>query len=59
MTKEENLPPWKKSYDQPRQIHYNIKNKKKKLKKKKQRHCFANKDPSSQNYDFSSSHVWM
>ena len=34
MTKEENLPPWKKSYDQPRQIHYNIKNKKKKFFKK-------------------------
>ena len=26
---------------------------------KKQRHYFANKDPSSQNYGFSSSHVWM
>ena len=26
---------------------------------KKQRHYFANKDPSSQSYDFSSSHVWM
>ena len=25
----------------------------------KQRHNFANKGPSSQNYDFSSSHVWM
>ena len=35
------------SYDQPRQ-HI-----------KKQRHCFANKGPSSQNYGFSSSHVWM
>ena len=32
--------PWKKSYDQPRQ-HI-----------KKQRHNFANKDPSSQSYDF-------
>ena len=39
--------PWKKSYDQPRQ-HI-----------KKQRHYFANKGPSSQNYDFSSSHAWM
>ena len=39
--------PWKKSYDQPRQ-HI-----------KKQRHYFANKDPSSQSYVFSSSHVWM
>ena len=25
----------------------------------KQRHYFANKGPSSQSYDFSSSHVWM
>ena len=25
----------------------------------KQRHCFANKSPSSQGYSFSSSHVWM
>ena len=41
------LAPWKKSYDQPRQ-HI-----------KKQRHYFANKGPSSQGYDFSSSHVWM
>ena len=39
--------PWKKSYDQPRQ-HI-----------KKQRHYFANKGPSSQSYDFSSSHVCM
>ena len=36
-----------KSYDQPRQ---NI---------KKQRHYFANKGPSTQSYDFPSSHVWM
>ena len=35
------------SYDQPRQ-HI-----------KKQRQYFANKGPSSQNYGFSSSHVWM
>ena len=35
------------SYDQPRQ-HV-----------KKQRQYFANKGPSSQVYDFSSSHVWM
>ena len=41
------LAPWKKSYDQLRQ-HI-----------KKQRHYFANKDPSSQSYGFSSSHVWM
>ena len=40
------LAPWKKSYDQPRQ-HV-----------KKQRHCFANKRPSSHSY-FSSSNVWM
>ena len=26
---------------------------------KKQRHYYANKDPSSQSYDFSSRHVWM
>ena len=41
------LAPWKKSCDQPRQ-HI-----------KKQRHYFANKDPSSQGSGFSSSHVWM
>ena len=41
------LTPWKKSYDQPRQ-HI-----------KKQRHYFANKNLSNQNYGFSSSHVWM
>ena len=41
------LAPWKKSYDQPRQH------------TKKQRHYFASKDPSSQSYGFSSSHVWM
>ena len=41
------LAPWKKSYDQPRQII------------KKQRYCFANKGPSSQSYGFSSSHAWM
>ena len=39
--------PWKKSYDQPRQCI------------KKLRHYFANKDPSSQGYGFSSGHVWM
>ena len=39
--------PWKESDDQPRQ-HI-----------KKQRHYYANKGPSSQSYDFSSSHVWM
>ena len=38
---------WKKSYDQPRQ-HI-----------KKQRCYFANKDPSSQSYGFSSSPVWI
>ena len=41
------LTPWKESYDQPRQ-HI-----------KKQRHCFANKFPSSQRYSFFSSHGWM
>ena len=41
------LPPWKKSYDQPRQ-HI-----------KKQRHYFANKGLSSQGYGFPSSHIWM
>ena len=41
------LAPWKKSYDQPRQ-HI-----------KKQRHYFANKSLSSQDYGFSSGHVWM
>ena len=41
------LASWKKSYDQPRE-HI-----------KKQRHYFANKVLSSQNYGFSSSHVWM
>ena len=41
------LIPWKESYDQPRQ-HI-----------KKQRHYFANKGPSSQSYDFSSSPIWM
>ena len=41
------LAPWKKSYDQPRQ-HI-----------KKQRRYFAYKGQSSQNYGFSSSHVWM
>ena len=45
--KLQTLAPWKKSYDQPRQLI------------KKQRHYFANKGPSSQGYSFSSSHVWM
>ena len=40
------LSPWKKSYGKSRQCI------------KKQRH-FANKNPSSQSYGFSSSHVWM
>ena len=39
--------PWKKSYDQPRQSI------------KKQRHYFANEDPCSRSYGFSSSHVQM
>ena len=41
------LTPWKESYEQPRQ-HI-----------QKQRHYFVNKGPSSQDYGFSSSHVWM
>ena len=41
------LASWEKRYDQPRQ-HI-----------KKQRHYFTEKGPSSQNYGFSSSHVWM
>ena len=41
------LASWKKRYDQPRQYI------------KRQRHYFANKGPSSQNYGFSSSHEWM
>ena len=39
--------PWKESYDKPRQ------------QIKKQRHHFANKDPYSESYGFSSSHAWM
>ena len=41
------LAPWRKSYDKHRQ-HI-----------KKWRHYFANKDPSSQSYGFSNSHVWV
>ena len=41
------LTPWTESYDQVRQ-HI-----------KKQRHYFVNKGPSSQDYGFSSSHIWM
>ena len=44
---QKTLATWKKSYDQPRQ-HI-----------QKQRHDFANKDPSSESYGFSSGHVWM
>ena len=40
------LAPWKKSYDQPRQYI------------KKQRHYFADKVLFSENYGFSSGHVW-
>ena len=39
------LAPWMKSYDKPRQCI------------KRQRHHFADKDPYSQSYDFSSSHI--
>ena len=45
--KLKDVAPSKKSYDQHRQ-HI-----------KKQRYYFANKRPSSQSYDISSSHVWM
>ena len=45
--KKKMLPPWKKSYDKPRQY------------VKKQRHYFANKGSSSKSYGLSSSHVWM
>ena len=41
------LAPWKKTYDQPRQL------------TKKQRRYFDNKVKASQSYNFSSSHVWM
>ena len=41
------LAPWKKSYVKPRQCI------------KKQRHCFADKGPSSQGYGFSCGRVWM
>ena len=41
------LPPWKKSYDQPRQ-HI-----------KKQRHYFANEGRTSQSFGFSNSHIWV
>ena len=41
------LAPWKKNSDQPKQ------------RIKKQSRYFANKDPSSQSYGFSSSRVWM
>ena len=45
--KQKMLIPWKKIYDQPRQ-HI-----------EKQIHYFANKGPSSQNYGFPSSLVWI
>ena len=41
------LAPWKKNCDKTRQ------------ETKKQSYHFADKDPSSQSYGFSSSHVWM
>jgi len=43
---QKTLAPWKKSYDPPR---HHI----------KKRHYFANKDPFSQSYSFSSSHIWI
>ena len=42
-----NFPPWKKSYDKPRQCI------------KKQKYHFANQSLYSQSYGFSSSQVWM
>ena len=42
-----------------RKVMTNTAYKKAETKKKKQRHYFANKGPSSQGYGFSSSHVWM
>ena len=39
--------PWKKNYDQPRQLI------------KKQRHYFVDKGPYNQSYGFSRSHVWI
>ena len=39
--------PWTKSYDQLRQLI------------KQQRHYFADKGPSSENYGFCNSHLWM
>ena len=47
MKLKKTLAPWKKSNDKARQ-HF-----------EKQRHYFADKGPSSQCYDFSSSHIWM
>ena len=44
---QKTLAPWERNYDKSRQCI------------KKQRHHFANKGLYSQNYDFSSSHVWM
>ena len=41
------LAPWKENDYKPKQ-HV-----------KKQRHCFADKGPSSQSYGFSSGHIWM
>ena len=58
------LTPWKKSYDQPRQLmglqrvgHDCATNHRQLIKK--QRHYFANEGLSSQGYGFFSSHVWM
>ena len=45
--KKKMLTPWKEGSDKTRQLI------------KKQRHHFANKDPYSQRYGFSSSHIWM
>ena len=45
--KKKKFAPWKENYDKSRQCI------------KKQRHYFTIKDPYSQSYGFSSSHVWM
>ena len=47
LTKLKDAYSWKENYEQPRQ-HI-----------KKWRHYFANEGPTSQDYGFSSSHVWM
>ena len=43
---------WQVCYDKPKTV-------KKQRRKRKQKHHFADKDPYSQGYDLSSSHVWI